>query len=89
MVLGLVLVLGLFIVGNASISPLPKDLEYKWCFFSCYYSMVYMGFLLVSLLVMLILISCKPLIYKSYFGGLTLPLEYGIMDVLKVKEKVI
>ena len=34
----------------------------------------------------LILISCKPLINKSYFGGLTKPLDCGIMDVLKVKE---
>ena len=89
MALKLALVLGLFIVGNASISPLPKDLENKWCFFCCYYSMVYMGFLLVSLLVILKFIVYKLLIYKGYFGGLTLPLEYGIMDVLKVKEKVI
>ena len=51
--------------------------------------MVYMGFLLVSLLVILKFIVYKLLIYKGYFGGLTLPLEYGIMDVLKVKEKVI
>ena len=86
MVLKLALVLGLFIVGNASISPLPKDLEYKWCFFCCYYSMVYMGFLLVSLLVMLGFVLCKLLIYKSYFWGLTLPLEYGIMDVLKLRK---
>ena len=31
-------------------------------------------------------IMCKPLINKSYFGGLTKPLDCGIMDVLKVKE---
>ena len=37
---------------------------------------------MVSLLVMLGFVLCKLLIYKSYFGGLTLPLEYGIMDVL-------
>ena len=41
-----------------------------------------MGFLLVSLLGLVGFIVCKLLIYKGYFWGLTLPLEYGIMDVL-------
>jgi hypothetical protein len=48
--------------------------------------MVYMGFLMVSLLVILKFVLCKPLINKGYFRGLTLPLDCGIMDVLKVKE---
>ena len=63
-----------------------RDLEYKWCFFSCYYSMVYMGFLLVSLLVMLIFGCDKLLIYKGYFWGLTLPLECGIIAGVEIEE---